>query len=155
MRGWGAARTTGTFSSTAPYHCVPFRGTRPEPRTLRLTRDDRAPSTRSSYHSAADDMTKTSRVARRPSLKRPDWNPNDSGSSKKSVTWIDKEIPGRSISEFHLITPRSFRMQQYRDRALPSSGGGGGAGSQAQSRVSLHVNQQLQYYYYHQRAGKR
>ena len=100
-------------------------------------------------------MTKTSRVARRPSLKRPDWNPNDSGSSKKSVTWIDKEIPGRSISEFHLITPRSFRMQQYRDRALPSSGGGGGAGSQAQSRVSLHVNQQLQYYYYHQRTGKR
>mmetsp|Transcript_1517 Transcript_1517/g.5678 ORF Transcript_1517/g.5678 Transcript_1517/m.5678 type:complete len:158 (-) Transcript_1517:109-582(-) len=108
----------------------------------------------SSYHSAADDMTKTSRVARRPSLKRPDWNPNDSGSSKKSVTWIDKEIPGRSISEFHLITPRSFRMQQCRDQALPSSGGGGGAGSQAQSRVSLHVNQQLQYYYYHQRAGK-
>jgi len=69
---------------------------------------------------------------------------------KKSVTWIDKEIPGRSISEYHLITPRSFRSDRgtWRDRSSVA------VQNRSQSRISLHTNQQLQYYYYHQQASK-
>ncbi|QDZ18734.1 hypothetical protein A3770_02p12520 [Chloropicon primus] len=116
-----------------------------------------------SYHSAnaLDDKEEDSRqkrrhapLQRRPSLKRP-WKGDGCGGSrvspvKKSVTWIDKEIPGRSISEYHLITPRSFRSDRgtWRDRSSVA------VQNRSQSRISLHTNQQLQYYYYHQQASK-
>ena len=81
-------------------------------------------------------------------------NLNESSSSKKSVTWIDHKIPGRSISEFHLITPRSFAS----DRGQRDNNGGHINNPYYQARgnanISLHANQQLQYYYYHQQASR-
>ena len=70
---------------------------------------------------------------------------------KKSVTWIDDKIPGRSISEFHLITPRSFASARENSMNQMNSS----FSNQPRSvSLSLRANQQLQYYYYHQQASR-
>ena len=88
-------------------------------------------------------------------------------SGRKSVTWRDLEVPGRSISEFHLITPRSCISDRHSHQGGYRYGGGGSgcvattaaqeviSQSRSQGHISLHTNQQLQYYYYHQRASRR
>jgi hypothetical protein len=68
---------------------------------------------------------------------------------KKTVTWIDDKIPGRSISEFHLITPRSFASARHEMRSDSFSNQ-----TRTSTSLSLRANQQLQYYYYHQQASR-
>mmetsp|Transcript_31671 Transcript_31671/g.68535 ORF Transcript_31671/g.68535 Transcript_31671/m.68535 type:complete len:216 (+) Transcript_31671:286-933(+) len=56
---------------------------------------------------------------------------------KKTVSWMDEKIPGRSISEFHLITPRSMVSERYYEQQ-----------QQAQQQQQRGRSPQYQYYYY-------